>query len=164
MPTPHGLNVIDSGDSSWRWYCLWLLPQRFTCFSIAIAIEIAVPLAQQAPGHGRRSRSLYSGSGGGRGWCHRESPCAAASPEIPGPGDPSRHLPGPVTVPPAGWRGTRRPDISGHRAAAQVLPLGKGLAVLHQHQVDVEVADHLGHGAGAAAGGAGLGTDKATSR
>ena len=30
-------------------------------------------------------------------------------------------------------------------AAAQVLPIRKGLAVFHQRQVDVDVADHFGN-------------------
>ena len=38
-------------------------------------------------------------------------------------------------------------------ATAQVLAVGENVAVFHQHQVDVDLGDHLGHGASVAIGG-----------
>ncbi len=35
-------------------------------------------------------------------------------------------------------------------ATTQLLPIGKRLAVVHQRQIDVDVTDHLGHGAAGA--------------
>ena len=48
-----------------------LSAQRFTGFSIAIAIEVAVPLAQQLLGFGIGADLACSGTDGRQGWCHR---------------------------------------------------------------------------------------------
>jgi hypothetical protein len=52
----------------------------------------------------------------------------------------------------AGWRGPRIQVLFGV-APAQVLPIGKDLAVFHHRQVEVDPADHLSHRAAVAIAG-----------
>lgn len=51
-----------------------------------------------------------------------------------------------------------------NRALSMGLAVSKGLAVLHHHQVDVDVRDHLGHRAAVAIGGLDVEADLATDR
>lgn len=60
------------------------------------------------------------------------------------------HLPDPMAAPAGPKLGVQiLPGI----AVAQLLPVGECLTVLHQRQVDIDLADHLGHGAAVAGGG-----------
>ena len=74
----------------------------------------------------------------------------ATAPEIPGPGDAALLLPDAVAMAAGPELGI---EILLGIAAAEVAPVGKGLAVLDHDQADVEVADHLRHRAPIAVGG-----------
>ena len=95
--------------------------------SIAVAIEIGVPLAQQLLSTGIGADLLAAVAAAARGCAIGDHRCAATSPEISGLGDPTRHLPDPVAQP-AGAKLGAQNLLS--IAAAQILPLALSRSVL----------------------------------
>jgi hypothetical protein len=135
--------------------------QRLAGFTIAVAVQIRVALAQQLLGAGIGADLLAAVAAAARGGAIGDHHCSAPPPEIPGPGDAAFLLPDAVAMP-AGTELSIQVLLG--VTTAEVAPVGKGLAVLHHHQVDVDVADHLRHRAAIAVGGVGLDADLAAPR
>jgi hypothetical protein len=105
--------------------------QRFAGLTVAIAIEISVALAQQLLGAGIGADLLAAVATTAWGGAIGDHRSGAAPPEL-------------------------GIQVLLGLTAAEVAPVGKGLAVFHHHEIDVEVADHLRHRAAVAVGGVGL--------
>ena len=118
-------------------------------------------LAQQLLSPGVGTNLLAAIAAATAGGAIGDHSVAAPPAEIPGTGDTALHLPHPIAMAAGPVFGI---EVLLGITAAEVLPVGNGLAVLHQRQVDVDVAGHLRHRAAVAIGGEGLDADLAAPR
>jgi len=106
--------------------------QRLAGLPVAVAVQNRVPLVQQLLGTGIGADLLAALAAAARGCAIGDHCTGSALPEIPGPGDAAFLLPDAVAIP----AGTElRIQVLLGVTAAEVAPVGKGLAVLNHHQV-----------------------------